>query len=357
MLLESHSLQEIARMNATPRKLSVAACGLFAGLLIVLASPTPLWAQVLELKEKPKARFEKDKEDIDLTKEAVKRARDAAQDTSRVLERAEQAGFGGFRYEDLRSPDIGLWFDRGARDGLVISDIGTRGVITKFGFRPGDRIISVNGRPVAREADFLKYVFADDVREKPVKVILTRDGREEVVVVRPAALVEEYVTVENDPLEHFGIVLDDRYPDRLVVWRVLPRSPAFYAGVRPGDTIVSFRGQQPAGAPEFVTLVQKTEPGPVSFEILRDQKLRKLEAELLPFVPRSRRPVVVRDRLFTNTGDPGPGRDPALERAEELRQRAGVLQDDARSIPGTKNPVRPSVPSTGPGPIPRPPRP
>lgn len=344
-------------MNATPRILSLAACGLSAGLLMGFVSPTSAKAQVLELKEKPKARFEKDKEDIDLTKEAVKRARDAAQDTSRVLERAEQTGLRSFRYEDVRSPDIGLWFDRGVRDGLVVSDIGTRGVITKLGFRPGDRIVSVNGQLVAKEGDFLKYIFADDVREKPVKVVLTRDGREEVVVVQPSALVEEVVTVENDPLEHFGIVLDDRYPDRLVVWRVIPRSPAFYAGVRAGDTIVSFRGQQPAGAPEFVTLVQKTEPGPVQFEILRDQKLRKMQADLIAFVPRTQRPVMVRERLFTNTGDPGPGRDPALERAEELRQRAGVLQDDARSIPGTKNPVRPSVPSTGPGPIPRPPRP
>lgn len=345
-------------MNAiAPRATSLARFGLGAALLAGLIAVPSVQAQVLELKAKPKARFEKNKKDIDVINKVVDKARDAAQDTSRAEERAVHGRYSGFRVEDVLAPDIGLWFDRGVRDGLVISDVGTRGVITKLGFRPGDRIVSVNGQRVMREGDFLKYVFADDVREKPVKVILTRDGREEVIVVQPAALVEEYVTVENDPLEHFGIVLDDRYPDRLVVWRVLPRSPAHYAGVRAGDTIVSFRGQQPAGAPEFVTLVQRTEPGPVQFEILRDQKLRKLEADYVAFVPRTQRPVMVRDRLFTNTGDPGPGRDPARERAEELRQRAGVLQDDARSIPGTKNPIRPSVPSTGPGAIPRPPRP
>jgi len=331
--------------------------GAIAAILAAALLTSLAQAQVLELKAKPKARFEKDKEDIDVVKEAVRGSRDAAQDTSRVLERAEQAGVGAFRVADVRSLDLGLWFDRSVRDGLVISDIGTRGVITKLGFRPGDRIVSVNGQRIVREPDFLKYVFADDVRDKQVKVIVTRDGREEVVVLEPKLLVDEYVHVDNDPLEHFGVVLDDRYPDRLVVWRVLPRSPAYYAGVRPGDTIVSFRGEQPPGVNEFITLVQRTEPGPVQFEVLRDQRVRKMEADLVQFVPRTPRPVMVRDRLFTNTGEPRPGRDPALERAEELRQRAGVLQDDARSIPGTTNPVRPSVPSTGPGPIPRPPRP
>src|SRR6186997_1448469 len=93
--------------------------GAIAAILAAALLTSLAQAQVLELKEKPKARFERNKEDIDVVKEAVKGSRDAAQDTSRVLERAEQTGVGAFRVADVRSPDLGLWFDRSVRDGLV----------------------------------------------------------------------------------------------------------------------------------------------------------------------------------------------------------------------------------------------
>ena len=69
-----------------------------------------------------------------------------------------------FRAQDLRAPDIGLWFDRKAREGLVISDIASKGPITKLGFKEGDRIVSVNGKRVSREADFIDYLVSTNRR-------------------------------------------------------------------------------------------------------------------------------------------------------------------------------------------------
>lgn len=144
-----------------------------------------------------------------------------------------------FSAQGTRGADIGLWFERDTTKGLVIADVATRGAIAKLGFREGDRIVSINGRKVTREDDFVTYLFADDVRNEKIKVIVIRDGREEVIIVEPAVFVEELSYVENDPLEHFGVIVDDRYNDRIVVWRVVPRSPAYYAGIRAGDVIVS----------------------------------------------------------------------------------------------------------------------
>ena len=126
----------------------------------------------------------------------------------------------------MRGPDIGLWFNRGNRDGLVISDVSSRGPIAKLGFRESDRIVSVNGRRVTREPEFIEYLMASDADRVPV--IVSRDGREETIYVQPSVLTEDYEYADVNPLEQFGIVLDDRYNDRIVVWKIVPRSPAYY---------------------------------------------------------------------------------------------------------------------------------
>ncbi len=130
------------------------------------------------------------------------------------------------------------------RDGLVISDIASRGAIAKIGFHEGDRIVSVNGHRIAREADFIQYLFGDGTALVPVEVVISRDGRDETIQVDPSVLMADYGDAEQiNSLEQFGIVADDRYPDRTVVWRVAPRSPAYYAGFRQGDVITTFQDQ------------------------------------------------------------------------------------------------------------------
>ena len=90
---------------------------------------------------------------------------------------------------DLRAPDIGLWFNGSPRDSLVISDVSSRGPIARLGFREGDRIVSVNGHRVAREADFIDYLFGAD-RDR-VEVIVNRDGRDETIWVEPAQFTQD----------------------------------------------------------------------------------------------------------------------------------------------------------------------
>ena len=182
------------------------------------------------------------------------------------------------RRDNMRGPDIGIWFNRSSRDRLVISDVSTHGPIAKLGFREGDRIVSVNGQRITREDEFMRYLLRSDSRR--VTVIVLRDNREETIYIEPAVLVDDNEYAQVDPLERFGIILDDRYDDRIVVWRVIPRSPAYYAGFRPGDVIVTFSGRPYRTRTEFETGSRTWKTGDANVQIRRGEKTRELSVEI-----------------------------------------------------------------------------
>lgn len=248
-----------------------------------------------------------------------------------------------FRAADVRSADIGLWFNRAATNGLVINSVATRGPIAKLGFRDGDRIVSVNGQKVVREADFISYLFAPDVRQGRVQVIVFREGREQVVWVEPTVLIEEYHTVQSDPLEEFGIILDDRYTDQLVVWRVVPRSPAYYAGIYAGDVLTTFRGQRITTPQQLVTVVRGLQPGVIPVQVMRNRVARTIEVDY------SQRRTALRPNA-DNVNDverPNERREGRIEDRRDDREdrREGRAPDGAAPLP---------APAIEPAPVPRP---
>jgi S1-C subfamily serine protease len=202
----------------------------------------------------------------------------------------------------MRGPDIGLWFNRSSRDGLVISDVSSKGAIARFGFREGDRIVSVNGQRVTREEDFIQYLLRGNSRR--VTVIVFRDGREQTIYVEPAVLVDDREYTEVDPLERFGIIVDDRYDDRIVVWRVVPRSSAYYAGFRAGDVIVTFGGRPYRTRTEFERGSRDWKAGDMNVQIRRGDRTRDLSVEI-PNADRSDRRnerTVERNSVTTDQG-------------------------------------------------------
>ncbi|WP_202921832.1 PDZ domain-containing protein [Anatilimnocola aggregata] len=252
-------------------------------------------------------------------REAVRDTRDAVRDNvrdarenTRDTVRDARAVRASFRADGTRPADFGLWFNRNLNNGLVIADIASQGAISKLGLREGDRVISVNGRKVATEADFVSYIFADDVRDQQVKVIVMRDGREEVVVVEPNLFIDELAYVDNDPLENFGVVIDDRYTDRIVVWRVIPRSPAYYAGIRAGDVIVSLGDQRVTGVQNLVQRLTGVDVGNVQVQVSRGQNTRTYEVDVPRFEARSERRNALRPNF-----DAEDRRDDRLDRREE----------------------------------------
>jgi len=178
----------------------------------------------------------------------------------------------------MRGPDIGIWFNRSSRDGLVISDVGSKGAIAKLGFREGDRVVSVNGHRVTREEEFIDYLLNSDARR--VNVIVLRDNREQTIYVEPDVLVDDREDTQVDSLEQFGIVLDDRYDDRVVVWRVIPRSPAYYAGFRAGDVIVTFGGRPYRTRTDFERGSREWKTGEANVQIRRGDRIRDLSVDV-----------------------------------------------------------------------------
>ena len=227
---------------------------------------------------------------------------------------------GQFEWDNVRSADIGIWFDRSSKDALLISDVSSKGAIAKVGFQEGDRIVSINGHKVTRDTEFMKHLFADDVQNDKLEVIVLRDGSNTTVYVEPKVLKDGYYVEEHDPLHHFGVVLDDRYDDRVVVWKVVPRSPAFYAGIRDGDVITKFRGDTVAAIADFVQAVRGIEPGTVDVSVERQKRAREYQVDIPRFAERT-------DRREANREERGERRE---DRREDTRRDQREDERDER---------------------------
>jgi C-terminal processing protease CtpA/Prc len=267
-------------------------------------------------------------------RDAAGAARDAAQNVrqgARASVQANQQAGADFRVSDYRSADFGLWFDRSVNEGLVISDVATTGLIADLGFVAGDRIVSINGRPVASEAQFMDFVFAPQFRDQRVQVIVDRAGVQETIVLEPSALIRELVMVQEEPLEELGIVLDDRYNDRALVWRVTRRSPAFYAGIRPGDTITAINRQRVATAEDAHQAAANLGDGPVVIQVSRGDRFRDVQVEL---VPSERREVRVEGEL-------APPTPPVTPQAAVPAAPSAPVVNPAQPAPNVVVPVEP----------------
>src|SRR5262249_33306802 len=93
------------------------------------------------------------------------------------------------------------------------------------------------------------------------------------------------------PLEQFGVILDDRFDDRVVVWRVIPGSPAFYAGFQPGDVVTTLSGQPFRTRLAFERELSAMRPGESGFQVRRGDRLRDLVVDVPQLVRTADRPV------------------------------------------------------------------
>jgi len=211
---------------------------------------------------------------VDTAKGARRDSRQTAAD-SRETVRDARRDVRGEALRNLRSADLGLWFNQNTSvKGLVISDVASEGAIAKAGFKEGDRIVSINSKPVATQEEFMRLLLAEDLRDQQTSIVVMRDGKEHTLTVNPTLLVHEMAV--HDPLWRSGIVLDDKDPNRIVVRKVYPRTPAFYAGLRSGDVITGIRGQRIA---RLADLVQGfvSGNGNVGLQINRGNRTRDLE--------------------------------------------------------------------------------
>jgi len=234
----------------------------------------------------------------DRAKDTAKDARDAAKDrrgdkpTARDDRKDDKADDKTaakpdrkFSPDKVKPDDVGLSLKEESDEGLTISTVHERGPMARVGFQRGDRIVSVNGRRIARQADFFRFLFADDIRDQRVRVIVVRGGREQVVFVEPRVIVRHYETVvvdDDNPIHKFGLVMDNRDGDeRLIVRKVIDGSPADRAGIRESDEILAVNDQPVDTRREFARLLTKFEGERLELKIRSDRQAKVIEAEFV----------------------------------------------------------------------------
>ena len=170
---------------------------------------------------------------------------------------------------------LGLKKARGALVASLIDD----GPAKKSGIKTGDIILKFDGKPVPRMRKLPRIVAETEV-DKPVKVLVWRDGKEVNVDVTIGVLdeaktasassddVKKQVETSEELFRTLGMTLGAATPPNrerfkldatargVVVTEVADDSVAFEKGVRPGDLIVELSQQEVTMPAQVVAKVE-----------------------------------------------------------------------------------------------------
>lgn len=208
------------------------------------------------------------------SRETVRDDREQIRDARRDIRGARRE----FIAARIRSGDLGLWVRRAA-NGLMVADLAQSGAIHQTGLMEGDEIVSVAGQPVHTERELVDRLFADHLANRAVPVVIIRKGQQLTLHVQPQPFVDEHLS-RNERLHDFGLIVDESNPNRVLVQAVIPRSPAFYGGVRGGDQVTGFNGQRIAAVVDLIRGLASAKPGMTSIEVNRNNQSRQLDIEI-----------------------------------------------------------------------------
>jgi serine protease Do len=177
--------------------------------------------------------------------------------------------------------------------GALISQVTPGGAASKAGIEPGDVIVEYNGRPVADNEALVAMVIATKPGSSvPVTVVREKQRRTLNVTIEELDLEAEAGRTarggsqapESEPTQTgFGMTVEPITPDiareaelprnrgGAVVTGVERNSPAFNAGVAPGDIILEVNKQAVSNVSQVTRALQSATPGtPVFLLIWRD---------------------------------------------------------------------------------------
>lgn len=258
-----------------------------------------------------------------------------------------------FRAERIRSGDLGLWLRRAA-DRLLVSDLATSGAIVQTGLKEGDQIISVNGQHVASEREFVDRLFANQDNNQPIAVVVSRNGQQQTIQIQPKTFVDEYTVGDTNSLHQYGIIIDDSVPDHLKVKAVVPRSPAFYAGVRSGDEITGLRGERIKQIADLVRGLATSAGASTQLDVNRNNQSRQLDIDI-PQDTASEPRTALRPNYDAATPTQ-PQRNPAQPQADPAQPQGNRAQPQSQLQPRQQLPVAPQNPAAPSQPRLNPPR-
>jgi len=255
-------------------------------------------------------------------RDTVGEEREAIRDARRDIRAARRE----FIASRIRSGDLGL-FLRSMTNGLTVTDVASSGAISQSGLKEGDEIISVNGHSVSNEREFVDQLFANQQANQPAQLVVKRNGQQTTLAIQTKAFVDEHLN-SDDRLHDFGLILDQNDPNHVKVQAVMPRSPAFYAGVKSGDQITGFSGQRVTRLADFFKSLASATNSTAQMDVNRNNQQRQLEIE----VPQHYQTQQPRTALRPNFQDPNA--------AGQQRPVPGAVRTPANAQPRLNNQPR-----------------
>lgn len=148
----------------------------------------------------------------------------------------------------------------------------------KAGFRTGDTIVEVGGKPISRQAE-LKHQLGPLYAGERVRVVALRGEERVDSEVELADKIDPYEFPFLGILPMRGLAGEEA--KELVVRYVYPDSPAAQAGIKPGDRIAAIGGQALTGAASLATQLQPLAPEQaIKLEVRRGSETLLLDATL-----------------------------------------------------------------------------
>jgi len=160
----------------------------------------------------------------------------------------------------LLSAFLALPYSVIAGDGLMVRAVVGNSPAEEAGIEPGDIILEVDGQPVHRSGDVQDIVNSAEEGEE-ITLLMLRNGQEEEITLKP----------QLDPkLQQLKIGV---YLWWDMVSQVEEGSPAYEAGIRPGDAIHSINGQLIYNEESMSSALHSVEEGEeINLVLLRDGK-------------------------------------------------------------------------------------
>jgi hypothetical protein len=198
--------------------------------------------------------------------------------------RDTQRQFGDNRQTNV---NVGIQFGAVTDRGLTVTSIERNSVFATSGLVQGDVIISVGGRPVRSQVEFVQFISVR--RGEPIPVVVFRNGREETIhITYDASLIAPQgpANVGAAGANLLGVTFDTQVQNAAVVLHVVPGGPAATVGIKPGDEIVAINGQRINGHQQANQIVGAMRPG----DQVEIQYLQLQQAQIVlggPNVPRT----------------------------------------------------------------------
>ena len=184
-------------------------------------------------------------------------------------------GYMGVLLQPL-TPELAQAFNLKAEQGVLIGDVPKDGPAAQAGVKPGDILMTFNGRPVD-DLGQLRIRAAQAVPGTTVTVGIMRDGKQQDLMITIGVMPGEPVAnkvdekVKESEKAKLGVRLGEldqesreRYeiPEHIsgvVIHEVVPGSRADHAGLRPGTVIMEVARKPVSKAKEAVQAIAKAE--------------------------------------------------------------------------------------------------